>query len=230
MMKINYKTVDLGLTSGTLWMDRNIGAKEIIDNGLYFAWGETQGYTAEDIGVNKQFDWAKYTGSDGLTTLEVIDDAVFQNTQKLYTPTLEQCIELLMETDVYLIKADGTEIHGTWQSGQYYIKWDSTVSVYEKLSGIEFRKKNDNSIKLFIPAAGYGGKRSLGGVGFGGGFWLSYVYESNPSSAWDLDFYCDGAGCDYYDRCYGYPVRGVVAASTNVSNAVAEVVKTILAN
>ena len=254
MMKINYKTVDLGLTSGTLWMDRNIGAKEITDNGLYFAWGETQGYTAEEIGLIKQFDWtdykyynysAKQSGLtkycdqarygynfffDDITTLETTDDAVFQNTHKFYLPTLEQCVELLMETDIYLIKADGTEIHGTWQSGQYYIKWDSTVSVYEKLSGIEFRKKNDNSIKLFIPAAGYGGKRSLGGVGFGGGFWLSYVYESNPSSAWDLDFYCDGAGCDYYDRCYGYSVRGVVAASTNVSNAVAEVVKMILIN
>ena len=98
---LNYKTVDLGLTSGTLWMDRNIGAEEITDNGLYFAWGETQGYTAEEIGVSRQFNrsnykyynsssnsYTKYNGSDGLTTLEETDDAVFQNTHKLYMPTL----------------------------------------------------------------------------------------------------------------------------------------------
>ena len=179
-----YPTVDLGLTSGTLWMDRNIGAEEITDNGLYFAWGETQGYTAEEIGVNKQFDKSdykyynydnneltKYTYDDCLTTLEETDDAVFQNTHKFYMPTIEQGVELLMETDVYLIKADGTEIHGTWQNGNYYIKWDSTVSNSDELSGIEFRKKNDNSIKLFVPAAGYGYRGSLDDVGFNGGFW-----------------------------------------------------------
>ena len=235
-----YPTVDLGLTSGTLWMDRNIGAEEITDNGLYFAWGETQGYTAEEIGVNKQFDGGdykhynydnkeltKYTGSDGLRTLEETDDAVLQNTHKFYMPTIEQCVELLMETDVYLIKADGTEIHGTWQNGNYYIKWDSTVSEDDELSGIECRKKDDNNVKLFVPAAGDGNGGSLYDVGFYGYFWLSFLYVSSPYSAWYLYFDYYGADCYYDDRYYGYSVRGVVAASTNVSDAVAEVVADI---
>lgn len=36
--------VDLGLPSGILWMDRNIGANAPENYGLYFAWGETTGY------------------------------------------------------------------------------------------------------------------------------------------------------------------------------------------
>ena len=34
--------VDLGLPSGTLWADRNVGANAVTDFGDYFAWGETQ--------------------------------------------------------------------------------------------------------------------------------------------------------------------------------------------
>ena len=36
-----YNAVDLGLPSGTLWADRNIGADFPEDSGDYFAWGET---------------------------------------------------------------------------------------------------------------------------------------------------------------------------------------------
>lgn len=33
--------IDLGLPSGTLWADRNIGANDPEDYGEYFRWGET---------------------------------------------------------------------------------------------------------------------------------------------------------------------------------------------
>ena len=44
-----YHMVDLGLPSGTLWADRNVGATSPEDVGLYFAWGDTVGYTAEQV-------------------------------------------------------------------------------------------------------------------------------------------------------------------------------------
>lgn len=52
MMQQNnsYKAIDLGLPSGILWADRNIGAATPEDSGLYFQWGDTQGYTAEQVG------------------------------------------------------------------------------------------------------------------------------------------------------------------------------------
>ena len=42
-------TVDLGLPSGLLWADRNVGAESPEDPGLYFQWGDTVGYTAEQV-------------------------------------------------------------------------------------------------------------------------------------------------------------------------------------
>lgn len=47
---VKYKTIDLGLPSSLLWVDRNIGASSPEESGLYFHWGDTQGYTAEQVG------------------------------------------------------------------------------------------------------------------------------------------------------------------------------------
>ena len=39
-----YKKIDLGLPSGTLWADRNIGATDIYDGGKLFQWGDPTPY------------------------------------------------------------------------------------------------------------------------------------------------------------------------------------------
>lgn len=46
------KFVDLGLPSGTLWADRNIGASSPEDYGNYYAWGETE--------TKKKYNWSNY--------------------------------------------------------------------------------------------------------------------------------------------------------------------------
>ena len=60
-----YDYVDLGLPSGTLWATMNVGASKPSDYGQYFQWGDTQGYTADQIGTSegkKEFasDWSDY--------------------------------------------------------------------------------------------------------------------------------------------------------------------------
>ena len=49
----SYDYVDLGLPSGLLWATKNIGANTEEEAGLYFQWGDTQGYTAEQVGVGE---------------------------------------------------------------------------------------------------------------------------------------------------------------------------------
>ena len=82
-----YDYVDLGLPSGTLWATCNVGADKPTDFGLYFQWGDTSGYTADQVGKDKQFNWSDYKwnpSGDGKTftkynttgaTLELTDDA-----------------------------------------------------------------------------------------------------------------------------------------------------------
>ena len=45
-----FEYVDLGLPSGTLWAEMNVGASKASEAGLYFRWGDAQGYSADQIG------------------------------------------------------------------------------------------------------------------------------------------------------------------------------------
>lgn len=45
-----YNMVDLGLPSGTLWADRNVGATSPEHYGSYFQWGDTNAYTYDGVG------------------------------------------------------------------------------------------------------------------------------------------------------------------------------------
>lgn len=75
-----HKFVDLGLPSGLLWAETNVGASSSSDDGDYFAWGETasKSYYEWDI-----YKWNrscyKYNSSDGKTTLDAEDDAATVN-------------------------------------------------------------------------------------------------------------------------------------------------------
>ena len=92
---IEYEVVDLGF--GTLWAKCNVGAETETDYGLYFQWGDTQGYTADQVGTDNDFTWndykygtydvtdnvnygmTKYNGTDGKTVLDLEDDAARAN-------------------------------------------------------------------------------------------------------------------------------------------------------
>ena len=202
-----YKLIDLGLPSGTLWMDRNVGAEKDTDYGLYFAWGETQGYTADEVGKTKQFDWSDYKyangaynkltkycndsdyGNDGytdnLTELELSDDAAYTYTNgKAKMPTRTQLQELIDETTYTLATKDGVR------------------------GGLFTSKVNSKSI--FVPHAGYYYNGSqIKGEDFGY-LWSSSLYDFTPYNAFHCYLYYGGADTFYFDyHCQGEPVRGV---------------------
>lgn len=115
--KTNYKLVDLGLPSGTLWADRNIGAENLQDLGLYFRWGEVKGYVDEtDIpykygsmadSLDPEFAYSKYNIEDGLIVLESKDDAATVNIgEGWHMPSLNQINELLQNTTKEIIFND----------------------------------------------------------------------------------------------------------------------------
>ena len=198
--------IDLGLPSGTLWMDRNVGASSPEDAGLYFAWGETQGYTADEVGKTKQFSWSDYKyangqdnkltkyccsstyGNDGytdsLTTLETTDDAVSQNVHKYSMPTKEQIQELIDETT-------------------------STWTTQNGVNGSLFTSKtNGNSI--FVPVAGscyYGLMRDVSSCY---SLWSSSLNMDYAPNAYYLYFTSAGASLSRsLNRHTGVSVRGV---------------------
>ena len=105
---------------GILWAMQNVGASKPSDYGLYFAWGETQGYTSGQVGTGngqKKFalDWSdyKFGTSPNFTkynaygaTLDLEDDAANKNMGgDWHIPTPEQIKELRDNTITRLCEA-----------------------------------------------------------------------------------------------------------------------------
>ena len=218
-----YQAIDLGLPSGLLWANKNIGAETEVDAGLYFQWGDIQGYTAEQIGTDKRFDWTDYkwgtvnvitkyndTGltKDDLTTLESADDAATQIMGSDWRmPTRDEFIELVENTDVYFISTNGNEVKANYTGGCWC---EFTFPVAETMKGMKFYNKSDHSKYIFAPASGVADDGSVHGAGVGGYLWSSSLYVSN-GYAWDLRFYAF-SGYGFIENCsrfYGLGVRGV---------------------
>ena len=222
-----YKTIDLGLPSGILWADRNIGAATPEDSGLYFQWGDTQGYTAEQVGDGeglKAFSWAdykfsidgsssnfsKYNASDSKTVLDPEDDAAHVNMGGNWRmPTFEDYKELCLNTDIYLVPTEGEEIQGPAQeqSGSVTIKWASQAE--GTLKGVKFYKKGDKQTYMFVPAASDAYEGSVQGVGQNGDLWSSSLFSSGVQNAWYFGFDAYYGDVGNINRYVGVPVRGV---------------------
>ena len=199
-----HEYVEIG---GLKWATMNIGASQPSDYGLYFAWGDTQGYTAEQVGSGegqKYFGWAdykygngtsspgatgmtKYNATDGKTVLEAVDDAAVANWGGSWRmPTTAE------------FQALGAAVNTAWTQ---------VNNVY----GILCTDKTDSSKTLFFPAAGGCYDGSVEDVGGGGIYWSSSLCTNVRQDAYYLYFNSYGAGWGDNDyRYFGYAVRPVV--------------------
>ena len=237
--------VDLGLPSGTKWATMNVGANSPTDYGLYFAWGETQGYTAEQVGTDKQFSWSdydyaltedssytitKYNATDNKKHLELTDDAAHVNWGgDWHMPNRAQYLELFKETKNGYVTDAGIFTQYAWSgsdSDGSSTPTSTTATISDwNTAGFLFFKNSYTSVTdaisakdyLFIPAAGYCGGGEVGNVGIYGGVWASALFSGNVESAWDFLFGSGGAGVYGNDRYGGLSVRGVVGQMDEIT-------------
>ena len=200
-----HKYVEIG---GLKWATMNIGANSVTDTGLYFQWGDTQGYTADQVGSGegqKYFGWtdykygngtsspdatgmAKYNATDGLTTLEASDDAAVANWGGSWRmPTTAE------------FQALGNAVDTAWT-------WNYQGS---GVAGLVCTDKADRSKVLFFPAAGECNKGSVKDVGTNNSCWSSSLYTNNMQRAHYLYFYWHDVYCSINYRYCGFAVRPV---------------------
>ena len=198
-----YEMVDLGLS--VKWANKNVGASHPEDAGLYFQWGDTIGYTADQVGKDKAFDKysyperlnVKYNSTNGLKVLESEDDAatVYMGSQ-YRMPTRFEIRELVNNTTQTFIDINNVE----YGQGQYIESG--------KLKGVRFTGSNGNSI--FIPAVGLYIGDVLHNMGSSGDYWSSSLHGDNGEYPKLLYFY---HGCGLTDsgddRYIGLSIRGV---------------------
>lgn len=217
----------------------NVGASSEKDAGLYFAWGETQGYTARQVKTGeakKAFSWSdykwtedggstmsKYKASDNKTHLELTDDAAHVNWGgDWHMPTKEQCIELFKETKNGFVTNAGAFTQYAWSDSNGYSSPTSTTATISNwdTAGYFFFKNSYTSVTdaisdedyLFVPAAGGCGDGKVYNVGIDGGVWASALSSEDVESAWYFNFHIFRAGVYGDYRCGGRSVRGVINA------------------
>lgn len=215
------EAVDLGLPSGTLWANMNVGATSVQDNGLYFAWGETVGYSG-DTSDGRLFDWASYKWmTEGQSSWKYI------NKYQTADGTTDACwYQYNWDTLEYEFIGDGlTELlpeddaahvywGGDWRMptldeikeliGNTTYEWITVGTV----SGGKFTSKI-NGKSIFLPAAGGrgGGLYSAGSYGY---YWSSTLVAGYPGDVYGLHFGSGDANWDNYSIRYnGHTVRPV---------------------
>jgi len=191
----NYKAVDLGLPSGTLWADRNVGADAPEAYGDYFAWGEVTSkseyswstykwYNGSSFSMTKYCIDSSFGTVDGKTVLDLEDDAAYVNMGS----------EWRMPT-----KAEQDELRNncTW-----------TWTTQNGVNGYKVTGNNGNSI--FLPAAGYRSDIHLGSAGSYGTYWSGSLDKGRSDTAYELNFEFGNYNRHYNIRIFGFSVRAVV--------------------
>lgn len=177
---------------GVKWATMNVGANSITDSGLYFAWGETQGYTVEQVPSEKAFSWddykwtedggnnfTKYNGIDGKLVLDPEDDAVTAAWGGNWRmPTHEEYQALVNATTNQRVENyNGSEVNG-----------------------ILFTSKDNSSKTLFFPVTD--DNRGVNGSSY----WSRSRKTDNRFHSWYL--YITNPNVTM-SRCIGLLVRGV---------------------
>ena len=210
--------VDLGLPSGLLWADRNVGAESPEDYGLYFQWGDTVGYTADQVtNGEKAFstDWSGYFdrtdggsgsnfnkyASDKLTVLEASDDAATVHMGDDWRmPNETEIQELIDNTTLTFIDLQDNEF-----SQEEAL--NGAVAQYN-FKGARYTGSNGNSI--FIPASGGYYDSFLEYVAYDCYLWSSDLSSYSSDSAKYLEINFGGSiGVSGTARYEGKPVRAV---------------------
>ena len=180
--------VDLGLPSGTLWAEKNIGANKPTDFGLYFSWGNVEGHaegSGYDFGSSNDGPYASTPGAaltGNIPTGNTYDAARKNMGAPWRMPTTSEFVELNSNCSSEWLTQDG-------------------------VAGRRFTS-NINGNSIFFPACGYYRGTALYSRGESGYYWSS----SLQSSAYGYLLYFSSSGVNpqgYYDRFNGFSVRGV---------------------
>ena len=184
-----YEYVDLGLPSGLKWATCNVGASSPEQAGLYFAWGETTGYTTEQVtsGVRAfgRDEYAAGSAASISTDLTLAQDAAHTNLSGNWRmPTKAEFHELIDNCDAVWT----SDYNGTGVAGMLFTS-----------------KVNGNSV--FFPATGWIGGSSFNYVGSEGYCWSASWHWGSEAKC--LSFNSGYLNVSYSGGWCGRSVRGV---------------------
>ena len=186
---------------GIKWATMNLGANSVTDAGLYFQWGDIQGYTPEQVGSG---EGQKYFGLE--------DYKYYDSENEVYTKynSTDELITLLSEDDA-VTQAWG----GNWRmptNDEFQQLLDATTEKWTQINNVNgrlFTDKTDNSKTLFFPVGScqngkyYNGPRAH--------YWSSFKgLDDSNSNYFDFQQYTVATMANYEYRYVGCLIRGIL--------------------
>ena len=199
--------VNMGLPSGLLWAEKNIGASTPYTYECsFFSWGNTDAHAPTSTSNFNPYNWGTsndtepYASSAGAAltgNIPLSQDAARQNLGgSARMPTSAEYKELF--DNIKYINADGTEVSSS--SANKLVTVNGILGLYLE------SKINGN--RLFFACSGRGIGTSWDKRGSYGYYWTSTLYSSSHG----LNLYFLSSGVfpqDRFYRFYGFPVRAV---------------------
>ena len=205
---VPYGYVNMGLPSGLLWAEKNIGAPSAYSYECkFFSWGNIDGHEPTSSSSFGSYSWGTandtdpYVSSAGAAltgNIPLSQDAAQANLgSPNRIPTNDDYEELF--DNIRYIDTDGNEVPSS--------SVDKRVIVNGILGLYLESKINGN--RLFFPCSGYGAGTSWNSRGSDGHYWNSSLYSSDIGRA--MGFYSSGVYShdDGYYRFAGFAVRAV---------------------
>lgn len=202
-----HEYVDLGIrdqeNNHIYWAKCNIGADSPEDSGLYFAWGETEGYGSGN-NVTRSYDWASYKWCDGTRRKMMKYITTYSGAEGYKT----------------MLDAEDDPAVANW-GGKWRMPTAAEMDMLRKMCNwswdpgkkcYKVSNKEDESQYILLPAAGYRYNTKLYSAGLLGEYWTSAPRSESNCSKF-LSFHPGRVFINQGWRCIGKPVRPVCVVS-----------------
>lgn len=207
--------------AGIKWAKMNLGANNITDGGLYFQWGDTQGYTINQIGNGtgqKLFTDETYKY---VTSVWNEDWGDYEPTMTKYTSTNDNS----NADDLITLELSDDGAYNMWGGNWRIPSIEDFQTLYEAtyhfwisncnntgIDGVLFVSKSDINKQLFLPNVGY---ISDDTIEYNLYYWTNHVFVNCGNLLAQVFRYYDefDISDDFItsqERTYGIPIRPVL--------------------
>ena len=192
-----YEKVDLGLPSGLLWANMNLGADTETDYGDYYMFGSVTPDT------DNVCDWSHAPFNNGQ---ENYDEAYFNSVKDTVCPNGI----LAPEFDAATVNmGEGWSMPTQSDLQELIDETNNEWTTINNINGYKFTNKNDSSKYIFIPASGLRDGSDFYYIGGAGDSRSSSLVSNALSDSWNFGFDSDAFSVSNFSRYYGMSVRGV---------------------
>jgi len=202
--------VDLGLS--VKWRNWNLGASSPIEYGLYYQWGDTQGY-GSNTSDGKYFSWKDKSGND--TYLWRNGSSLTKYNTDSYYGTKDGKTTLELADDAANAALSGNWRIPTASEWGALLNTDNCSWTWTTMNGVngykvQSKKAGYTDNYIFLPASAHRFKDELGDVGSEGSYWASSLDTGFTYNAYHVIFYSDSIKRTTFNRCYGLTIRPVM--------------------